>query len=414
MTRARYHALAVLLAGMCGLAHTPAFAQTGPAAPGYGAPQPMGGPAWYGTADEVESAPGPLLGPIIHSDGGFLRLEYMNYTIAKPGDTLLGAPVAGVPDPTKPFPVFAPGSAQPIAMATVPTTNGMNLGGMNGIQATAGISLIDEGSVEVSGFFFGTKETGYLINHFGISSFQTSAGPPPVVVQLPDVIATSLFFQGQLSDHLLLYNKSFKATFQSQLWGAEANYFYDQDADGLLQFRPLIGGRYLNLTERLNQTGVFRDFVLGGPDIVSTIDSHTVNNLYGGQFGFRLGMVTKFIEIGVTPKALFMGNTVVADVTTNHLRSNFDPVVSSPSSGKNVTSTFSLGGEVVSHVQLNLTPRFCLRGGYNVLWLNRVTRPQNNVFYNDNGTTAAPAVVEKISFHDVLISGFTVGAELRF
>jgi hypothetical protein len=193
------------------------------------------------------------------------------------------------------------------------------------------------------------------------------------------------------------------------LWGGEANYLYDLDAVGFLQFRPLIGVRYLNLTERLTQTGVFQSDLPIAP-IVSTIDAHTTNNLWGAQVGFRTTVVTQYLEVGLTPKILFLGDSMTANVFTNHLRSNSDPTVGSIST----TTAGVFGTEVGSFAQINLSPNFSIRGGYNLLWLGRVTRPQKDVYYNDNGSSAAPAIASRLVFSDILITGFSVGAELRY
>jgi hypothetical protein len=360
----------------------------------------------YINPDAINTS-GQQVGPLIRTDGSFLRVEYLNYTIQKPGNELLGAPVAGVADPTRPFLIFAPGTSTPVGLGTVPTTQGMNLGSMNGVQVTAGLSFIDDGSIEVGAFFLGRKTTGFTIAPLG----EQVTIPTGFFsfISVPRVLATSTLSNGNVSDHLLLYDTSYSAVFQSQLWGAEANYLYDLDAVGLLQFRPLIGARYLNLTERLTQTGVFQGG-LAIPPLVSTIDAHTINNLYGAQLGFRTEVVTKYLELGLTPKILLLGNTMDVNVFTNHLRAPADPVVSS----SNLTSTFSFGSEVGAFATINLTPSFSIRGGYNLIWLNRVTRPQKDVYYNDNGNAAPPAIISRTIFSDVLITGFTFGGEFRF
>lgn len=427
MTRARCYALAVVV-GLCVLGHTPAFAQSGPPAPGsgpgaefdpngyppapYATPIPEDGGPWYGSPEEIEASR-DRVGPLVRTDGGFLRVEYLNWTIQKPGNELMGAPVAGVADPTKPFIAYIPGTTVPLAAATVPDTSTINLGNASGLQVTGGVNFLDGGSLEVGAFMLARKESGFTLGNFGNAQIQTDNSGNPLAggpIILPSVLATSTLSNGQVSDHLLLYNQSFQAVFQSQLWGGEANYFYDADSVGILQFRPLIGVRYINLTERLTQTGVFQDLLVTSPPIVTTIDSHTINNLWGGQIGFRTQFVTKYLEWGLTPKVLLLGNSMVSDVYTNHLRTNGDPTVSS---SNNVTQ-FTFGFDAATYLQLNLTPSFSVRAGYNVLWLGRVTRPQSDVYYNDGGAAAPPGVISQINFHDILISGLTVGCEFRF
>ncbi|MGE5194803.1 MAG: BBP7 family outer membrane beta-barrel protein [Deltaproteobacteria bacterium] len=426
MTRARLFALAAL-AGLCCLGHRSAIAQSGPDAPAYGYPGPAFAPGgsgpmppdaepWYGSVDEVQAA-GRRVGPRARVDGTFLRVEYLNYNFKNPGHELLGAPVAGVADPTKPFLVFPPGAPAPLAFAVVPSTQSIDLSNTSGVQVTGGMSFIDGGSLEVSAFMLARKQSGFRMlpgqNIPFDTDFDGTIDPPAVELaegeSLPLNVATSTLFHGQLSDHVFLYNVSYQAVMQSQLWGGEANYFFDVDDIGMLRFRPLIGARYLNLTERLTQVGVFQD-ILPGPPIVTTIDSHATNNLWGPQIGFRTQIVTKYLEVGLTPKLLFLGNTAQVNVFTNHLRSNVDPVVGSGDH----TTTFSFGADVGTYAQLNLSPHFSIRGGYNLLWLNRVTRPHKDVYYNDNGPLAPPAVVSRTVFSDILINGFSVGAQFQW
>jgi hypothetical protein len=416
-TRARLIALAVLV-GVCCFVHRSADAQSGPGVPAYGSPEfgfspdcndgmspfqtplPPDPAPWYVDAESVDTGP-RRVGPLVRTDGAFLRVEYLNWNIQRPGHELLGAPLSGTPDPTKPFVVFSPGTSTPIGVAFVPTTQSMNLGAISGVQVTGGISFIDDGSVEVSAFMLARKSSGFFFHDLGQSFVPTGL----LGVFVPNFIATSTLVNGQVSDHVLLYD-SYQAVFQTQLWGAEANYFYDLDPVGGLQFRPLVGLRYLNLTERLTQTGVF----LADPPIITTIDAHTANNLAGAQIGFRTQVVTEYLEVGLTPKIMVLANSMQLNAFTNHLRANFDPVVAT----SDHTTKAAFGADVGAYVQINVTPRFSIRGGYNLLWLGRVTRPQKDIYYNDNGILSPPGVIGRLITTDVLITGFSVGGDLRF
>src|SRR5689334_5645653 len=96
MIRARLYALAVL-ASVCCLGHRSALAQAGPGAPAYGCPIPAYGSAGVGLAGPYETpmppdndpcyinpdainTSGQQVGPLIRTDGSFLRVEYLNYT----------------------------------------------------------------------------------------------------------------------------------------------------------------------------------------------------------------------------------------------------------------------------------------------------------------------------------------------
>lgn len=435
MIRARY-ALAVLI-GVCCLGQSPLFAQFGPAPAAYGdqtglfpvddgyspVDQPLAPVAqapWYGDADQVAEASGRY-GPIPVSRGWRLRAEYLNWRVGRPGNQVLGAPVAGVTDPTQPFTVFAPGTGAPLAVATVPDTRTIDLSNISGLRVTAATDLIYGGQVEVSAFMLARKQSGFFLNTGAPVAFDTdfdiAFDPRRTEIaegeSLPQDIATSTLFNGQVADHVFLYNVSYQAIFQSRVWGGEANYLSDSllpEGDGWLQCRPLIGFRYVNISERLTQRGVFQDFLLGGPPVVTTIDSLTMNNLYGAQIGLRTQIVTRWFEVGITPKLLFMGNTAVASVYSNHFRSNADGTFSS----NDLTSKFSFGLEGQTYAQVNLSPHVSVRLGYDLLYFTQVTRPHKNIVYDDNGPASPPAISEQTIFTDLLISGWSVGMQIQY
>src|SRR5260221_5022365 len=96
-------------------------------------PQPLSQPPVYGgddplycSVDEAETASNRV-GPLVRTDGGFLRMEYLLWTIGRPRGELLGAPVLGVARPQDGFVAFAPGTTTPVAFATVPNTDSIDL-----------------------------------------------------------------------------------------------------------------------------------------------------------------------------------------------------------------------------------------------------------------------------------------------
>lgn len=415
MTRARCIALAVLIEA-CSWGAIPGFAQSGmPAGPGgypptpYRTPAPVAQPEeWYGDQDEIVANSAPY-GPARVFDGGFLRTEWLHWNLGDPGNTLLGAPVKGVDNPSQPFPVFSPGTSNIIAVARVPTTSSINLADINGIRATAGLDLLYGGAVEVSAFMLGVKQSGFTVSKF----------PQAFVVNPDDFlsghlveqdIATSLLTNGKTGNALLLYNRSYSAIYTSQLWGAEANFIGDYDRDGLFWLNPTIGLRYISLHERLDQRGKFSNDAFGLPPVTSDINSMTFNNLYGPQVGFRFELISKFFNFGVDPKLMFLGNTMFGTVSTRHLRSNGDPVTYTDQ----LTTNFSFGIDLPAYAQINITQNFSARIGYNFIWLNRVTRPESNIYYNDRGSSNPPAVGTKLDFDDFIVHGMSLGAELRF
>jgi hypothetical protein len=428
MTQARGYAIAVLL-GACCLGHASAFAQSGTPAPapaaanGGNSMSPTAGPEaewcpepWYGGCDEVEASINRF-GPRVIIDNWFLRAEYLNWNIGRPGNVLLGAPVAGIDHPDRLFPVFPPGSGVAFGLAQVPTTNSFNLNDASGVQVTAGYDFVEGGRFEVSAFMLARKQSAFKLTAQPDIVFDTDfdfpGDPAPIERAEGEVtsslIATSTLNHGQISNHLFLYNQSYTALFTSQLWGAEANYFFG-DAVDILQFLPLAGARYMNLTESLTQTGVFQDQFIGGAPVSTQIGAHTINNIWGGQIGFRAQVVTKWIEFGATPKLLVLGDTAYSSVYAARFRSNSDPTVFNDET----TTKFTFGTDVNGFVNLNIAPNFSVRVGYNLIWINHVTRPHRDIVYNDNGSSAPAGIGQQTVFHDILIHGFSFGCEYRF
>jgi Putative beta barrel porin-7 (BBP7) len=403
MIRARFFALALLF-GACCWGDRPVSAQEGYPGSPYRTPAPMSGADWY---QYPEDPPGPEygLGPTSMFDGSFLRVEYLHWNLDHPGDVLLGAPVRGISDPRQPFVVFSPGSGSPLAVTRVPDLHSINLDDTNGIRLVGGLELTYGGTIEVGAFMLAKKESGYKFSGFG----DTFIGTFPALVSVPVTMGTSVLNNGQVGDTVFLYNQSFEAQYQSQLWGGEANYVGDYDNDGLFHLNPTVGVRYFSLHERLLQTGVFQDSVLG-TEIVTTIDSVTYNNLYGPQVGARLELISKYINLGLDPKLMLLTNTMLGSVTTNRLRSNADPLMKTDET----TTSFSFGVDIGTYAQINLHKSFSVRVGYNFIWFGRVTRPEENIYYNDNGASAPPGVITKLTKHDFFVHGVSVAGELRF
>jgi hypothetical protein len=344
-------------------------------------------------------------------DGGFLRAEYLNWTLADPGNVLLGAPLKDVYDPRSPFPVFAPGTNNIIALARVADTLPISLNDNSGVRVTGGLELVSGGSIEVGAFMLARANSGFNANPQNFrQEFVTNPGDPFSGHLVHSGYATSTLDNGQIGDTVLLYNQSFSVQYQSQLWGAEGNWIGDYDREGLFYLNPIIGLRYMSLREKMNQTGVFQDTVIGLPPVVSTIDSSTFNNLYGPQIGTRFELVSKWINLGVDPKLMFLTNTMTGNVTTNNLRSNQDGIVYTDDN----TTSFSFGVDVGTYAQINISQNFSVRVGYQFMWINRVTRPEDNIYYNSNGDGAPPAIIERLTKHDFVVHGVSVGGELRY
>jgi hypothetical protein len=302
----------------------------------------------------------------------------------------------------------------------VPNLGGVNLRDNSGVQVTAGVELIDGGQIEVSAFMFARKQSGYTIPLSTAAFFDPSVllfqqygigtGIPGSQALVPQVAITSTLINGSdAGSHLFLYNQSYTVNYQTQLWGGEANYLMDGSPAEIFQWLPLVGARYINLTENMNIFGSFLDrFNPGSAPLNTTIGSHVINNLWGGQFGVRGQVVTKWLEFGATPKLLFLGDTSAQTVSAV----NFTVPNNGYVADSSTITKFTFGAEVNGFVNVNLTQAFSVRMGYTALWINQVSRAYKNVYYNDTG--AGPPVSLQTVLHDIFIHGFNFGCEFRY
>lgn len=345
-----------------------------------------------GAAGGAAAAQG--LGRQVIFDGVYFRAEYLHWDTQSPGNVLLGAPILGNSDPSVPFIVLDAGGA-PLGSAIVPSTRPFQLDGNNGFRGTLGADFINGGTMELGAFVLNPTTSSFTYGN---------------LIPQNQLVGTSTLVDGLLSNNIEFYNDTYQATYRSQLWGAEGNFLFDFDRTGLIEFRPLLGFRYISLDEKLHQRGVFTDQILT-LSTVTDIVSTTYNNLYGPQAGFRTEVVTKYFALGVEPKFGVAANSMIARVRTNHFRSISDPDVITQQSFTGVSPFFEVG----AYARINITKSIALRAGYNLMWLARITRPEDNIYYNDNGPLPTlPDVVVSATRHDIIIQGLTVGGEFRF
>jgi hypothetical protein len=235
----------------------------------------------------------------------------------------------------------------------------------------------------------------------------------------------------------LLYEVSYEAFYDSEIWGTEFKFLmeYGPNFNGV-SIRPLVGFRYMSVEERFKQVGVtlfnsniMRDegrlFIVDqtpfapigptqitfrGPARTSTITSETENSLFGLQLGTRVEYDHKWFSLGVEPRVSLGLNDYEASVTTVNLRNAADGVVRTSQSDLTFAPVF----DVSMYGKLHLTPNFSLHAGYNFTYLFQVTRPVDNVVYNDNGPDAPPGIVVDAETVDMHIQGLTIGGEFRF
>lgn len=227
---------------------------------------------------------------------------------------------------------------------------------------------------------------------------------------------------GQIGTAFLIYNGGYGADYHSEVWGTEAKLVLDigPNHNGFT-LNPLVGFRYMSFDEQFRQVGISNlnvlnldpiqtVFIAPEPTRASVIDSKTQNNLYGVQIGASAEYNHKYVTLGVEPRISMGVNTYETEVTTNQLRSILDPNVTT----RDDDTTFAPIFDVAMYGQVHLTPYFSLHASYNFTYLFSITRPADNIVYNDNGPLAPPGVVVDADTQDAHIQGLTVGGEFRF
>ncbi len=329
-------------------------------------------------------------------DGFFFRAEYLQLDYTRPGDVLLGAPQFGFVDPRIPFEVFD-GGGNSLGFASIPVLDKMRLVNVPGVRATVGVPLVF-GSAEAS--VFGMNTAQQVLEDRDLNG--TFKQP---------FLGTTTLDHGALSDNINLYNDSFRAAFTSKLWSSEANIFLDGPNSNFFSFSPMVGFKYLDLRENLEQTGSFTpDPNTGLPTVVSTINSYSKNQLYVPQIGLRTKFENTWGAVTFDPKFGLGANVFHNKVNSNHFRSNGDPFVETEDSGAQLSPVIDLN----LTGRLKVTPTFSLTVGYNFIFAGHVTRPQDNIRYNDAGAFPTPPdITVQTHKQDMIFQGLTIGAEFR-
>ena len=330
----------------------------------------------------------------------WVRLEYLHWNFDRPGDALLGTAVQGVVDPREPFVVTV--GTQQDGVAHVEDLGDLYLRDNQGLRVTVGIPFTT-GSIEANAFSFQS----------GTDSLERIIDPPPTGTLLQEFVATSTFLNGQQSQNLFLYDQSFRADFESDLWGAEVNYLADPLVPGEgFKIRPLVGFHYWHIEERLTQVGVFdqNGYLVDSP-LVSTIDSQAGNRIYAPQLGLRMELVHKWFTIGFEPKIAFGVNVFDAQVLADQIRGFDDPTVVTKERGEK----FAPVGDFEVNGRIHVTDALSFFLSYHITVASGITRPQYNIYYNDFGTDAArTGIVVNPAFDHMIMQGLSVGGEFRF
>lgn len=341
------------------------------------------------------------------AERSWLRVDYLHWTLARPGSQSIGAPVL---DPQDPFIVFDNINGVTAGVSTVPGTGNIALDDTSGIRGTWGLDLANA-DLELE--FFGTEQ-----NHDGFSLTNLSAGramgaETEGTAARPNVV-TPLLTNGSPANaataNYLIYDNSFRTTLSSQIWGAEATLLSEPYLSGPgIHWQWLGGFRYIAYEEEFRNRGVNDGGGLGTAT-VTAFGGETVNNLYGPEVGGRISATHRWFTFSATPRIAFALNDYTAITSSSPLGTTEVRY-----SGSDIEFTPIVQVSFVG--ELHVTPNFSIFGGYDFMWIYRMTRPFDNIVYDSvpgltGGFTAD--IRQQVDLESFYTRGLSVGCVWRY
>lgn len=300
------------------------------------------------------------------------------------------------------FPVATVGPAGGSAALGAPGTqllygNGdINFNSMSGVRAIAGIWLTDNESIGLEGNFFilprknngspplqGTSGLPTLARPF----FDTANNQPSSLV-----VSQPGNFQGAIT-----------TTGSLQLWGAEIGPIWRAIDRGRWTFDAGAAFKFVSLDEGLNITStsnalngvsVIQGRAFGSPSTLTVVDDYkTFNNFYGGTLTARSNLhweaftwsITGKLGLGVMDSNVRVnGSSTVTTPTTPAISSVGGLFASGANVGTFHNSQFSVLPEFSTNLNVQITRHIGMNFGYNLLFMNNVLRPGNQISTNVN------------------------------
>lgn len=303
----------------------------------------------------------------------------------------------------------------------------------SGARLTAGMWLNDDIGVEVSYFQLETRNASFTalatsdsVFRTGLTNFNVDvdAGPPPTIT----VTATPQTVVGT-------FDAAITGTTMNRLWGGELNVRKRGYAMGTTQFDAIFGFRYLNYDEALNlEQALFVSGKLPPADASAEVLGGTTvlfssmaarNRFYGFQVGGQFDTQIWDFSVGGRAKIAVGGNnqtyrfveTVGSDITAI-------PASVYPNQDIRESRTrLDWVPELSAWVAYDVTSFCRLSVGYDVIFINRIMRPNGNpVSSYGNGSVTnlgtnqavfGPAISNFVE-NRLFVYGLSFGAEIRF
>ncbi len=344
----------------------------------------------------------------------WLSVEYLHWHLDGPTSGSMGAPITDIADPSVPFQAFdvLNGGAN-TGLAIVPNSNSLEMDDTSGVRGTLGVAL-NGGALEVS--FFGTQQTDSELQLNNLQAGRV-AGAEAIGTMIRPNVVTPLLTSGTATTstamNSFVYDDSFQAFLDGQLWGAEflllQDLYLPQEN---FNWQWLGGFRYVSYDEQFQQTGSFTN---GGglvPSRVTQIGADTINNVYGPEVGGRASIRTKYVTLSATPRIALALNDHTSTVTTGSLITGVEPTVRIIEE----SIDFSPIVEINLQMQIHLTSHFSIFGGYDFFYILQASRPNSNIVYDSTpaGGSFTPNIRQQVDLENFMARGLNLGGILTY
>lgn len=373
------------------------------------------------------------------AEQSWIQVDYLLWNLDQSDEGVIGEEVLNVPSPQFGYGVFdrATGTSPTDAIGGTrngyaPTMGIVDLNSMNGLRLKYGLKTTT-GALEASTFWiFQTDRSAgqapFVFRNPAPSQNPniTAIGTPPApTLDTTGVTAIPFLLDGAITNSALIFDTSYAVNYSSSMFGTEINYLWDdQRPTNGFHLNFLLGARYLKLDETMTQIGVDSDVTTdaNNNDITyfrtATIASEAINQLYGPQVGFRMELVEDRVTFGAQPALTLAVNHIDSRVSTDNLFLGDDPTTTADESTASTTDFFNQDKlspifSLALYSKIRVFENMQLYASYDLLYLHSVTRPGQNVIYDDDGDLVPDLYVDPKQTN-MLTQGLTVGTIFEF
>lgn len=337
----------------------------------------------------------------------WMRFEYLHWNVSRPGSVRVGAPLTDVTDPLI---VFDNQNGTPAGEAVIPNLGNLGLDDTRGVRGTWGLDLANA-DFELQ--FFGTEQNSDSLSRINLFAGRDTGAETIGTTAFPNVAIPLLSGGGVASAdtaNYLIFDDSFSTSIHTQMWGGEATFLskpYVPNADTSWQW--LGGIRYIAYEEEFRNRGVNSSGGLDTP-VVTTFGGDTINNMYGPEVGARMAMKNRWFSLSATPRIAFALNDYSANTQSS-------PLGVAGTSYSESDIDFTPIVQVSFTGEIHITPNFSIFGGYDFMWIYRMTRPFDNIAYDSVAGEAGgfvPDLRQQVDLESFYTRGLSVGCVLRY